>query len=110
MKTKRKSNIFQVSDKYRLDSDKLNIILQEKQIVTGNGQKKLTVSQVGDIHWINVAYFSTPKSALEYIILKEIKDSWVTDLKEVVKKIDELTKLINGIKGLPELPKRHETH
>jgi hypothetical protein len=87
-------NTFQISEKYRLDSDKYNIILQEKQIVKGERGRELSVSKVGDTYWLNIAYFSTPKNALHYIIENEIKEFWVEDLKEVVKKMGELHKMV----------------
>lgn len=92
-------------DKYKLSSDPLNIILQEKQIVTGGGKRKPTVKQIGDVYWNNVAYFSTPESALKYVIHKEIRESWVSDLKELVKKVSELEKMIDKLpfKVLPQI-------
>jgi ABC-type multidrug transport system fused ATPase/permease subunit len=88
-------------NKYRLSADKYNIILQEKQTVTGEGKKKPTIRSIGDVYWQNVAFFSNPKNALDYIIEKEIRESWVDDLKEVVKGMDKLYKAIQDIKLEP---------
>jgi hypothetical protein len=82
-------------DKYRLSSDSLNIILQEKQTVKAG--KRPTKREVGEVYWDNIAYFSSPGNALKYIVEKEIRESWVMDLKEVIKRIDILEKMIAGI-------------
>ncbi len=82
---KRKEN--QISKKYKLSADANNIIVQQKY----HNKKQDTVE------WMNIAYFATPKSALNYVLEKEIREFWVEDLKEVVKRIDELEKTINGL-------------
>jgi len=87
----------EVMNKYRLSADSMNIILQEKQTITGTGKKKPTIRQVGDTYWSNIAFFGNPKSALKYIIEKEIRELWVEDLKEVVKRMDKLEKMVAGI-------------
>jgi hypothetical protein len=87
----------EVMNKYRLSADSMNIILQEKQTITGTGKKKPTIRKVGDTYWNNIAFFSNPKNALNYIIEKEIKELWVEDLKEVVKRMDKLEKMVEGI-------------
>jgi hypothetical protein len=96
---------FEFMNKYKLSSDPLNIILQEKRTVTGTGKKKPTVRKVGDVFWSNIAYFSTPENALKYVIQKEIKESWVDDLKELVKEVSKLEKMIDGLsfKSLPQI-------
>ncbi len=83
---KKKTEI-QVSKKYRLSSDKFNIILQEKY-----HNKKLNT-----IIWDSIAYFSTPQNALNYILEQEIREFWVEDLKEVVKRMDELYKMVREL-------------
>uniref|UniRef100_A0A6M3JU49 Uncharacterized protein n=1 Tax=viral metagenome TaxID=1070528 RepID=A0A6M3JU49_9ZZZZ len=86
----------EVMNKYRLSADATNIILQEKQTITGTG-KSLTKRQVGDVYWNNIAFFSNPRNALIHIIEKEIRELWVEDLKEVVKRVDKLEKMVQGI-------------
>jgi len=95
----------EVMNKYRLSADSMNIILQEKQTITGTGKKKPTIRQVGDTYWSNIAFFSNPKNALNYIIEKEIRELWVEDLKEVVKRINKLEKMVEGIPAnlLPQI-------
>ena len=87
----------EVMNKYRLSADSMNIILQEKQTITGTGKKKPTIREVGDTYWNNIAFFSNPKAALNYIIEKEIRELWVEDLKEVVKRVIKLEKLVVGV-------------
>ena len=95
----------EVMNKYRLSADSMNIILQEKQTITGEGKKKPTIRRVGDTYWTNIAFFSNPKNALKYIIEKEIRELWVEDLKEVVKRMDKLEKMVEGIPAnlLPQI-------
>jgi len=87
----------EVMNKYRLSADSNNIILQEKQTITGTGKKKPIIRKIGDTYWNNIAFFSNPKNALKFIIEKEIKELWVEDLKEVVKRMDKLEKMVVGI-------------
>ena len=87
----------EVMNKYRLSADSMNIILQEKQTITGEGKKKPTIRKVGDTYWNNIAFFASPKHALEYIIEKEIRELWVEDLREVVKRVGKLEKMVAGI-------------
>jgi predicted transcriptional regulator len=79
--------------------------LQEKQTVTGTGKKKPTIRQVGDVYWNNIAYFASPENALKYVIQKEIRENWVDDLKELVKEVSKLEKMIDGLsfKSLPQI-------
>ena len=94
-------------DKYKLIADSNNIILQERNVITGTGKGiRPTKRQIGEEYWNNIAYFITPHGALNYIIEKEIRESWVCDLKEVVKGMDKLYKAIQGIKQecLPQSP------
>ena len=95
MKRKEKEEV--VMNKYKLSADSMNIILQEKQTITGEGKKKPTISKIGDTYWNNIAFFSCPKAALDYIIEKEIRELWVEDLKEVVKRVTKLEKMVGGI-------------
>uniref|UniRef100_A0A6M3KDW2 Uncharacterized protein n=2 Tax=viral metagenome TaxID=1070528 RepID=A0A6M3KDW2_9ZZZZ len=87
----------EVMNKYRLSADSNNIILQEKQTIIGTGKKKPTVRAIGDTYWNNIAFFANPKNALTYIIEEEIRELWVEDLKEVVKRMEKLEKIVAGI-------------
>jgi hypothetical protein len=86
-----------INDKYRLESDNLNITLMEKHIISGEGKGRKSTKEIGSEYWTPVAYYSTAKSALEGLVRREIKGTGFTDLETVVKKIDELTTLINRL-------------
>jgi len=105
MRTKRVKREVEFMNKYRLAADPLNIIVQEKRIITGKGRGRPTSKQVGEEYWNNIAFFSNPKNALDYIIEKEIRESWVDDLKEIVSKTERLYRSIKDIKleALPQL-------
>jgi len=105
MRTKKGRKEIEFMNKYKLTADSLDIILQEKKVITGGGKRPLSKSKIGDINWMNIAYFSNPKNALDYVIEKEIRESWVDDLKEVAKGMDKLYKAIQDIKlePLPQL-------
>ncbi len=97
MRIKKVRKEVEYMNKYKLSADPTNIILQEKQIVTGEGKRPLTKSKVGDINWLNIAYFANPHTALKYIIEKEIRESWVEDLKELSEKVSQLEKAIHDL-------------
>jgi len=63
MKTK-KGKETEFMNKYKISTDGLNVILQEKY----HNKKQDTIS------WTNIAYFSEPKHALDYVINKDFKD------------------------------------
>jgi hypothetical protein len=87
----------EVMNKYRLTADPMNIIVQEKKTIKGEGRGRPTTRQIGEEYWNNIAFFATPKGALNYVIEKEIRESWVDDLKEVVKGTDKLYKAISKL-------------
>ena len=74
-------------DKYKLTADAYNIILQEKY----HNKKQDTIG------WQNIAYFSNPTNALDYVIENEIREAWVDDLKAVIKEMGKLYESIRGI-------------
>jgi hypothetical protein len=83
-----------IGDKYKVESDTLNVTLYYKQ-------KPRKSSEVE--RWRPFAYFSSPKCALKHLINLEVMETGLTDLKSVVEKIDELYRLVDTLKGLPEL-------
>ena len=83
-----------IDDKYKVESDSLNVTLYYKQ-------KPRKASQPE--RWRPLAYFSNPHNALHYLVEKEIMGTGMTDFKLVCEKIDELESLINALKGLPQL-------
>ncbi len=88
-----------IGDKYKLTSDKYNIILWEKKTITGTSRNPhlRNPKNIGAIKWIERAYFSLPKDALEYFVNNEIKETGFKDFETVVEKQNELYALIQGL-------------
>ena len=81
-----------IGDKYRIESDSMNVTLYEKA-------KSKTP---GKITWRAIGFFANPKNALHHLIDLEVMETGLKDLRAVVGKQEELYRLINGLKGLPE--------
>ncbi len=77
---------------WEIKSDSLNVILSKR------GWVKKTDDKPGHYTWKNVGYFSSVKYALGFLVDVEISSTELTDLKTIVKKQDELYKLIGGLK------------
>ncbi len=87
-----------IGDMYKLESDEMNVTLFQKKLITGTGRgRRPTKKAIGEVYWIPTNYFSTPKSALEFIVNNEICKTGLRDLETVVKKEDELYKLIASL-------------
>ena len=84
-----------IGDRYKIESDSLNVTLYR---AAKNPRKP------GVKIWDAIAYFSNPHDALQHLVNLEVKESGMEDLKTVCQKIDELHRLINSLKGLPQLP------
>lgn len=81
-----------IGDRYKIESDSLNVTLY----------KKVNVKKTGGIRWQPIAYFSNPQNALQYLVDHEVKETGMADLETVVKKMEELHRLVATLKGLPE--------
>jgi len=77
-----------VGKKYKVESDSMNVTVSEKKV----NQKK------GTEYWASIAFFSTVKGALNYLVNLEVKNTELKDLKSVDKRIDELEAIIGGLK------------
>jgi len=82
-----------IGDKYKVESDSLNVTLYKKEISR----------KTGVISWRAAAFFSTPKNALAFLVDLQVKETEMKDLAVVVNKQNELYDMINNLKGLPEL-------
>lgn len=84
-----------IGDKYKIESDTLNVTLYKREIKRdGSGY-----------NWRGVAFFSTPQNALQFLVNEKITGTGMLDFETVCKKIDELNRLINELKDMPELLK-----
>ena len=82
-----------IGDKYKVESDSLNVTLYKKEISR----------KTGAVTWRATAFFSTPQNALDALVDLEVMETEMKDFVTVVKKQNELYDLINSLKGLPEL-------
>lgn len=83
-------------NKYQITADNLNSILQEKK------RNKIKNKD----YWDGIAFFVHPKDALKYVIKKHIRESWVEDLKQVVKGMEKLEKAIDKLGSLSQIRSR----
>jgi len=77
-----------IGRRHKLESDSMNITLSEK-----HKSKK-----DGGSYWRAVGYYSTPAEALKGLVDTAVRETSLTDLKTVVKKQEELYKLISKLK------------
>jgi hypothetical protein len=81
-----------INDDWRIVSDELNIILQQRKV------SKPKEGKPAKEYWTNEGYYYSPHHALNALVDKQIMGTGFTDLKTVCDKIDELR---NMIKELP---------
>ena len=81
-----------IGDKYKIESDNLNVTLYEKAKSKNPGIKA----------WQAIAFFSNPHTALHHLVTLGVMETKMKDLKTVCEKLDELYPLVNTLKGLPE--------
>ena len=82
-----------IDDRYKIESDSLNVTLYRKREAKEGNEPR----------WQAIAYFSTVKNALDYLVDLEVNETGLADLKTVVEKVEELKTLIKGL-GLPPEP------
>jgi len=90
-----------IGRKYKLESDTLNVTLSCRQKPRKGSKVK---------GWRPIAYFANCQNALKHLVNLEVMDTGLTDLKTVVEKVDELHRLIDGLKALPELQRATQSH
>ena len=81
-----------IGDKYKIESDSLNVTLYQK----------VNVKKTCGIRWQPVAYFSNFSNALKHLFDLEVMETGLKDFRAVVEKQEELYRLIDSLKGLPE--------
>ena len=80
-----------IGEKYKVESDSLNVTLYEKR-----------KTKKGGILWRPVSYFANSHNLLKHLVDLEVRETEMKDLNTITKKQDELYTLINTLKGLPE--------
>jgi len=88
----------EIGDKYKIESDNLNIIVSRKE----------RIKKTNKDYWRNLAYFSTPQNALNFLVDLEVRETELKDITTVIKKQDALYELIKTLKGLPEIERKVE--
>jgi hypothetical protein len=78
-----------INENYKIESDTLNVTLFYRT--------------TGKKNWLPIGYFSNPHNALDFMVKNEIMGDGLTDFETVCQKIDELTRLINSLRGLPDI-------
>ena len=72
---------------YNLETDAYNFILKRMK-VSKTGQMR------GELVSVREHYFSTLSQALNFLVLRELQEADLSDLKEIVKLVDELKEII----------------
>ena len=80
-----------IGDKYKVESDSLNVTLFER------AQSKSSATT-----WRSIGFFSGIKSALANLVDREVMATGLKDLKTVVEKQDELFNLVKQLQNNPE--------
>lgn len=77
-----------IGDKYKIESDSLNVTLFQKGTSKNNGK----------VYWRPIAYFSSFKNALDHLVDLEVMKTGLKDYRAVVEKQKELYQLIRSLK------------
>ena len=92
----------QLDNNFRITTDPLNFILEEKRIAQSGKNK-------GNEIWVNAGYFGTLKPLLKDYIQTNIKNSNIDTIEGIIARIDELERNINkctSIKTIEELTRK----
>ena len=73
-----------INEKYQIKSDTLNFIILENKPV-----QDTTSKNYGKENWVTVAYCVSLKSALKYLVDKEVFETELEDLETVMKAIED---------------------
>lgn len=84
----------QLTDTYRITSDKLNIILEEK-FEKRDGKGKFA-QLTGEFDYRPIAYFRELEHLANSVVKREIINSDATNLYDIVHKIEELKEEISN--------------
>ena len=73
-----------INEKYQIKSDTLNFLVMENKPVQDEDSKNY-----GKENWVTVAYCVSIKSALKYLLDKEVFETELEDLETVMKAIED---------------------
>ena len=79
-----------INDKYKIESEELNVTILEKYIPK-EGKNK------GEEMWKAISYHPTIEMALQSLITKEINGTELKDVQTIVTKIEELRGYVRGL-------------
>ena len=85
-----------IGDKYKLEGDKVQLTLSRK-IIRHKGKPEESTD------WEAIAYFSTLKGALTYMVDYDLKDQGLEDLKTLMQRQEELFYFIAQVAGGKEI-------
>ena len=80
-----------IGNKYKIESEPLNVILYEKKIAASGKNK-------GKEIWVVLGYYATPKGALDDLLDKRVRKTGLTELEKVVTEIESFRKELKEIK------------
>jgi len=86
----------QLGEKYKVESDSLNITLYEKGISKTNRK----------VYWRPIAYFSNLTNAFDHMVDLEVAKTSLKDFGAVVEKQKELHQFIKSLQNTSELLQR----
>ena len=73
-----------INEKYQIKSDTLNFMVMENKPVQDTNSENY-----GKENWVTVAYCVSLKSALKYLLDKEVFETELEDLETVMKAIED---------------------
>jgi hypothetical protein len=104
-----------LGDKYKIESDELNITVYQKVDKTSEKSKRLSkmwadkgVKPSTVEKWNIMGYYPDIKSALHSIVGHGIKDTELKDVETIMGKINELHTMIDNFKIPDVITKRHD--
>lgn len=81
-----------LDENYRLNSDRCNIILQERKVITNKKSKNL-----GKEYWESIGFYATPLMAIDDLLTKQIrlsKAKSINGLRNDIKKLYAFVRLL----------------
>ena len=86
-----------ISDDYRIKSDSLNVILEERYFPEIVNEKTKEKSISTEPKWKVIGYFSDPKQALKGLTLHKVMSEGMEQFESIVATLDHLENIINDL-------------